>query len=255
MKIAVITGASSGMGREFVLQTSFLYKNLDEIWVIARRKERLEELRKKSGIPLRIFPGDLTKKHVYKDYLTALEKFHPEVRLLVNAAGFGKSGTFHQIAQENRRSQTSMISLNCTALTRMTQMTLPVMGTGSRIINIASAAAFCPQPGFAVYAASKSYVLNFSRALGNELKFRGISVTSVCPGPVDTEFFNVSGNLSDPLKKLCLVNASDVVHKALRDSRKRKNISVYGVQMKVLHLGAKIIPHGLILRVEECIRK
>lgn len=255
MKIAVITGASSGMGREFVLQTSFLYKNLDEIWIIARRKDRMEELRKKCRVPLRIFAGDLTKKQVYRDYFKALEQFHPDVRLLVNAAGFGKSGTFSHIAQENRRSQTSMISLNCTALTCMTQMTLPVMGPGSRIINIASAAAFCPQPGFAVYAASKSYVLNFSRALGSELKLRGISVTSVCPGPVDTEFFNVSGKLNDPLKKLCLVNASDVVHKALKDSRKRKNISVYGIQMKALHIGTKIIPHGLILRAEEYITK
>lgn len=255
MKIAVITGASSGMGREFVLQTSFLYKNLDEIWVIARRKERMEELRKKCRVPLRIFPGDLTKKHIYKDYLKALGQFHPDVRLLVNAAGFGKSGTFSHIAQENRRSQTNMISLNCTALTRMIQMTLPDMGPGSRIINIASAAAFCPQPGFAVYAASKSYVFNFSRALGSELKPRGISVTSVCPGPVDTEFFNVSGKLEDPLKKLCLVNASDVVHKALKDSRKRKNISVYGIQMKALYIGAKVIPHSLILRAEEYITK
>lgn len=251
MKIAVITGASSGMGREFVLQTGVLYKDLDEIWLIARRKERMEELRKKSRIPLRIFAGDLTRKQVFKEYHKALKDFRPEVRLLVNAAGFGKSGTFFHIAETDRRCQTNMIFLNCLSLTRMVQMTLPAMSIGSRIINIASAAAFCPQPGFAVYAATKSYVLSFSRALESELRHRGISVTAVCPGPVNTEFFHVSGKLKAPLKKLCLADASKVVHKALKDSRKRRKLSVYGWQMKAVYIGTKLLPHNFILKVEE----
>lgn len=251
MKIAVITGASSGMGREFVRQTGHFYRDLDEIWVIARRKERLERLRKESSVPLRIFDGDLLKKQVYKQYHSELKEWQPEVRMLVNAAGFGRSGKFTDIASEIKKLQTDMVDLNCRALTRMIQITLPYMGKGGRIINLASAAAFCPQNGFAVYAATKAYVLSLSRALSSELRTRGIIVTAVCPGPVDTEFFRVSGELTAPLKKLTMVKAPAVVRKALKDSRKRREISVYGVPMKAAHIGAKLLPHRLILRAEE----
>lgn len=251
MKIAVITGASSGMGREFVRQTGHFYRDLDEIWVIARRKERLERLRKESSVPLRIFDGDLLKKQVYKQYHSELKEWQPEVRMLVNAAGFGRLGKFADLASESKKLQTDMVDLNCRALTRMIQITLPYMGKGGRIINLASAAAFCPQNGFAVYAATKAYVLSLSRALSSELRTRGIIVTAVCPGPVDTEFFRVSGELTAPLKKLTMVKAPAVVRKALKDSRKRREISVYGVPMKAAHIGAKLLPHRLILRAEE----
>ena len=217
MKIAVVTGASSGMGREFVRQISSFYRSLDEIWVIARRRERLEELRGESRVPLRIFEGNLIKKQVYRELSCALEERQPDIRMLVNAAGFGKSGSVEAIASVDFRAQTDMVDLNCRALTRMTLFCLPYLGRGSRIINLASAAAFCPQPGFAVYAATKSYVLSFSRALGAELRRRGIYVTAVCPGPVDTEFFNISGALTNPLKKLTMAKAEDVVHRALKD--------------------------------------
>lgn len=251
MRIAVITGASSGMGREFVRQIGYFYRDLDEIWVIARRKERLERLRKESRTPLRIFDGDLQKKHLYKQYYSELKEMHPEVRMLVNAAGFGKSGAFIQINSEDKKLQTDMINLNCTALTRMIQLTLPFMKKGGRIINLASAAAFCPQNGFAVYAATKAYVLSLSRALSSELRAMGIIVTAVCPGPVDTEFFTVSGELTLPLKKLTLAKAPDVVRKALKDSRKRREISIFGASMKAVHIITRILPHRLILRTEE----
>lgn len=251
MKIAIVTGASSGMGREFVCQLGFFYKNLDEIWVIARRKERLKRLALRSHIPLRIFTGDLTKKQVYQDLSEQLEEAVPNIRMLVNAAGFGKSGTVEEIAAADRKIQTDMVDLNCKALTKMTTLCLPYMDSGSRIINLASAAAFCPQPSFAVYAASKSYVLNFSRALGAELRKKRIYVTAVCPGPVDTEFFRRSGPLENPLKKLTMARAKNVVRRALLDSRAERTVSVYGSAMKVVWLGAKIMPHGLILKIEE----
>ena len=251
MKIAVITGASSGMGREFVRQVGYFYRSLDEIWVIARRKERLESLRKECRVPLRIFDGDLLKKQVYKQYHNELKEKKPDIRMLVNAAGFGKSGTFSEIASEDKKLQPDMIDLNCRALTRMIQLSLPRMSRGSRIINLASAAAFCPQNGFAVYAATKAYVLSLSRALSSELRSRGIIVTAVCPGPVDTEFFQVSGELTNPLKKLTMAKAPAVVHKALKDSRKRREVSVYGASMKAARIGARLLPHRLILRAEE----
>lgn len=194
MKIAIVTGASSGMGREFVRQLGYFYKNLDEIWVIARRKERLEALAKESRVPLRIFAGDLQKKKVYKELRDALEKEQPDLRMLVNSAGFGKSGSVEEISSEKFRIQTDMVDVNCRSLTRMTLLCLPFLRAGSRIVNLASASAFCPQPYFSVYAATKSYVLSFSRSLGEELRKKGIVVTAVCPGPVDTEFSSFPGN-------------------------------------------------------------
>lgn len=249
MKIAVVTGASSGMGREFVRQISSFYRSLDEIWVIARRRERLEELRGESRVPLRIFEGNLIKKQVYRELSCALEEEQPDIRMLVNAAGFGKSGSVEKIASEELRAQTDMVDLNCRALIRMTLFCLPYLGRGSRIINLASAAAFCPQPGFAVYAATKSYVLSFSRALGAELRRRGIYVTAVCPGPVDTEFFNISGALTNPLKKLTMAKAEDVVRRALKDSRAGREMSVYGIAMRAAFLGTRLVPHGLIMKL------
>ena len=255
MRTAVVTGASSGMGKEFVRQLGYFYKDLDEIWVIARRKGRLEALKKESRVPVRIFEGDLLKKQVYKEYHRALKDLCPDIRMLVNSAGFGKSGSFMDIAGEGKKIQTDMVDLNCRALTRMTQMTIPWMRRGSRIINLASAAAFCPQNGFAVYAATKAYVLSFSRALGSELRSCGIYVTTVCPGPVDTEFFSVSGEFTSPLKKLALVSAPQVVHKALSDSRKKRAVSVYGTGMKAVRLGVKLVPQSLILKAEELFTK
>ena len=170
MKIAIVTGASAGMGREFARQIPYFYKGLDEIWVIARRRERLVSLSGDGVLPYRIFQGDLQKDQVYQDLDQALKEEKPDIRMLVNAAGFGKTGSVKEIAYREPDSQVEMIDLNCRALTRMTLLCLPYIKFGGRIVNLASAAAFCPQPSFAVYAATKSYVLSFSRALGAELK-------------------------------------------------------------------------------------
>ncbi len=255
MKIAIVTGASSGMGREFVHQLEYFYRGLDEIWVVARRRERLEELKQEVRTPLRIFDGDLTKKKVYRGIEETLTDLKPDIRMLVNGAGFGKSGRVEDLAQKERKAQTEMVTLNCRSLTRMTLLCLPYFTKGSRIINLASAAAFCPQPGFAVYAATKAYVLSFSRSLGAEMKDRGIIVTAVCPGPVDTEFFQTSGELSSPLKKLTMASAPKVVHQALKDSRAGKAVSVYGIPMKAVWILTGILPCSLILKAEELFTK
>ena len=118
MRVAVVTGASSGIGREFVRQLEYFYKDLDEIWVIARREERLEQLRKEVNVPLRILRETL-EKHVYRHY-TELVNGTLIIRMLVNAAGFGKRN-FSEIAEKGKRIHTDMIDLNCTALIRITQ--------------------------------------------------------------------------------------------------------------------------------------
>lgn len=247
MKIAIVTGASSGMGREFVRQIGFCYQSLDEIWVIARRKERLDELQKASRLPLRILEGDLLKETVFEQLEEVLKENTPEIRMLVNAAGFGKSGRTDEIFAEDASIQTEMIRLNCEALTRMCGICMPYFSKGSRIVNLSSAAAFCPQPKFAVYAATKAYVLRFSRALGAELKPKGIVVTAVCPGPVDTEFFQVSGAIENVWKQRMMADAPSVVHRALLDARAGKQISVYGFWMRAAHVASKLIPHSWIV--------
>lgn len=253
MRIAVITGASSGMGREFVSQIAKENigenREIEEIWVMARRRDLLESLAKTLPIPARILEGDLTKQTSYAEFKTLLKAEKPDIRILVNAAGFGKSGRAEKIYREDKKSQLAMIDLNCMALSRMTFLCLPYMKKGSIIYNLASAAAFCPQPGFAVYAATKSYVLSFSRALNAELKKRHVQVTAVCPGPVDTEFFQVSGPIDSPLKKLTMAKADRVVKKALSDGKAGKSVSVYGAAMKGTRLLTKLLPHSLLIKL------
>lgn len=249
MRIAIVTGASSGIGREFVRQIEKFYKELDEIWVIARREERLQELKKNMSTYVRIFAGDMQKDLVYKQVLNRLENQTPDIRMLVNAAGFGKTGTVEEISKQDRRLQPQMAEVNCCGLTEMTCLCLPYMSKGSRIVNVASAAAFCPQTRFAVYAATKAYVLSFSRALGEELKEKEIFVTAVCPGPVDTEFFEISGTSASTLKESFMACPKDVVRRALLDSRRKKELSIYGKAMKGARIAAKIIPHKLLLKI------
>ena len=251
MKIAIVTGASSGIGREFVHQLEHFYKELDEIWVIARREDRLQKLKEEMHTYVRIFTGDLAEDLIYKQVLNRLENQNPDVRMLINAAGFGKYGTVEEIARQDKKLQLQMIDLNCRGLTQMVTICLPFMSKGSRVINMASAAAFCPQSRFAVYAASKSYVLSFSRALNEELKDREIYVTAVCPGPVKTEFFDQSGFSDSFTKDAVMVQAKDVVTQALIDAREKKDVSIYGALMKGAKVAAKVIPHKVAMKVME----
>lgn len=248
MRIAIVTGASSGIGREFVKQLPYFYRRLDEIWVIARRRERLEALAQRAPVSLRIFEGDLTEGHVYSKLENTLEAEKPDLCMLVNAAGFGKIGQVSKLAETAPSSQMEMVDLNCRALTRMALTCLPYLSKGSRIIQMASAAAFLPQPSFAVYAATKAYVLSFSRGLGAELEDSGIYVTAVCPGPVDTEFFAVSGSIKASWKTRVMAKPEKVVKQALLDSRNKKAVSVYGTALKTAQVGAKLLPHRLIMK-------
>lgn len=255
MKIAIVTGASFGMGKEFVRQIERFYRELDEIWVIARSEKKLEEIKKSHKTYIRIFAGDMEEDLVYKQVKNRLENQNPDIRMLVNAAGFGKTGTVEEIAKEDKKLQLRMIDLNCRGLTEMTCTCLPWMHKGTRIINLASAAAFCPQAKFAVYAATKSYVLSFSRSLAAELKEKGIFVTAVCPGPVDTPFFEVSGKLPGGMKEAVMADPVQVVKQALIDAKYKKEVSVYGMAMKGAEAATKVLPHGMILKAMSVMEK
>lgn len=248
MNIAIVTGASSGMGREFVLQIAKRYPKLNEIWVVARRKEKLMELAEETGANLRIFDLDLCKPEDFAELQNALEYDKPNVRMLVNSAGAGFLSNFTDTDSAHWE---SLIDLNCKVLTKVTHTVLPYMKKGARILQLASAAAFVPQPGFNVYAASKAYVLSFSRALAQELTERGITVTAVCPGPVKTEFFQVADpdNQTKFFKKLMMAAPQKVVKKALNDAKIGKEISVYGMGMKAFALITKILPHKIFIKI------
>ena len=247
MKIAIVTGASSGMGREMVYQLADRFGGLSEIWVIARRKEKLDEFDGKLPTKVRKFAIDITDPTEREELSEALKQYQPDVKVLVNSAGFGKTGAVGTVSMED---SCGMVRLNNEALVAVTEMVLPYVSENSRIIQFASAAAFVPQPGFAVYAATKAFVLSYSRALAAELKSKKIYVTAVCPGTVNTEFLDLAlnGESLPPYKKLVLSNPKKVVSCAISDSLKGKEMSVYGPVMKLFQILCKLAPHGLIMK-------
>ena len=190
MTIAVITGASSGLGREYVQQTVAQLPNVDEIWLIARRTDRLQAIADEyPNRKFRLLSLDLMKTESFENYRQALAEANADVRLLINSAGFGKLGNF---AEEDTATQIGMVDLNCRALTAMTNITLPYMSKGSGILNVSSIASFAPTPRMAVYCSTKAYVSSLSHALAEELRPLGIHVLAVCPGPMATEFLDVA---------------------------------------------------------------
>jgi hypothetical protein len=224
MNIAVITGASAGIGREFVFAVD-REETLDELWVIARRAERLEELREKCRTPIRPVVLDLSDPDNIEVYRALLQKEQPEIRLLVNAAGCGVFGPF---AEKDLQAQLSSAKLNALALTAMCHVSLPYMKEGGRIVNMGSNSAWQPVPYQAVYGASKSYVLNFSRALGRELRPRGIHVMCVCPGWIRTEFQAVAHHDEYIRYVDRWYGPDEVAAQAMKDLKKKKTVSILG---------------------------
>jgi hypothetical protein len=198
------------------------------------------------NVKLRVLALDLTVLQDVRELTGVLEQSKPHIRMLVNCAGCGRVGDFEISSYEE---QALMVELNCKALTAVTYLCLPYVDDKSRIINVASAAAFLPQPHFAVYSASKAYVLSFSRALRREITDRRVTVTVVCPGPVDTEFFKTADPFGSMgrLKKHFMVSAGFVVRHALDDAAAGSELSVPGVAMKLLYLISRIVPHRLVL--------
>lgn len=248
MKIAIITGASSGMGREAARQIADRFSGLQEVWLVARRMERMQELERMLSVPARCFAIDLTDESQFAVLDNALKKYKPDVKILVNASGFGKIGRIGELPLSD---EGGMIRLNCEALCAVTHMVLPYMSRNSRILQFASAASFLPQPGFAIYAATKSFVLSYSRALREELRPRNIGVTAVCPGPVKTEFFDIAETTGEiPIyKRLVMADPHKVVKRAMRDCMAGKSVSVYGILMKAFFFICKVLPHECILRI------
>ena len=247
-KIAIVTGASSGMGREFVLQLS-QYVSVDEIWVIARRAQALESLKAEVSVPVRPIALDQCKEESFSAFADLLAAEKPDVKLLVNAAGFGKFGTAVNIPVEE---DCRMIDLNCKALVMMTRIVLPYMHAGSHILQLDSLSAFQPVPYITTYGATKAFVLSYSRAMNRELKKDGIRMMAMNPGWVKTEFFNhaLQTNGNEVQYYNHLWEACDVVATGLRDLYKtKKDYSVHGLPVKFQVLLVKIMPHWFVMNV------
>ena len=249
MNIAIVTGASSGMGREFVLQLSE-YVSVDEIWAIARRADALEALKNETSVPVRVIPLDLCDSASFSALETLLASEKPNVRLLVNAAGFGKFGSWHKVSVTD---DCRMIDLNCKALVLMTRLAVPYMEPGSHILQLDSLSAFQPVPYITTYGATKAFVLSYSRAMNRELKPRGIRCMSMNPGWVKTEFFNHAFQTNEDSEVQYfnrLYEARDCVATGLRDLYKsRKDFSVHGLPIQLQVLGVKFLPHRLVMNI------
>ncbi|MBR4073151.1 MAG: SDR family NAD(P)-dependent oxidoreductase [Clostridia bacterium] len=249
MKIAVITGASSGIGAEYAKYVYEMRKNLDEIWVIARRLDRLEELKNRLGDKIRPLSLDITDKECIDSYTALLKKNNAEVALLINNAGFGKLGNFDSLKVEDNA---GMVRLNCEALTVMSAVTLPFMSRDSEIINVCSIASFAPNIRMAVYCSTKAYVMSLSRAMREELKERKINVLAVCPGPMDTEFLNIANitkGTSHTFDTLPRVNVSVMAQKSLKASAKKRAVYTNRIFYKFYRLVAKILPHSIVMKM------
>lgn len=247
MNIAILTGASSGLGQDFLKALTSC--DLDSIWIIARRAERLDSLASafphKNIIPL---PLDITSKDDLIKLENKLKEEKPEVRLLINNAGKGLLSDF---VTADGIALSESIALNCNALTLITRLTLPYMKKGSAVINVSSIASFAPTSRMAVYGATKSYVTSFSRALREELKPRGINVTVVCPGPMKTEFLPVAKiekGKSTAFDYLPYCNPERVAKNAIKSAIRGKAVYTPTAFYKFYRLLAKILPHALVVK-------
>ena len=245
MRIAVVTGASAGIGREFVYAID-REERFDEIWVIARRLDRLEELAANCRNRIRPVALDLLQPESLEDYQNLLQWEKPEIALLINAAGCGVFGPFEE---KELKKQLASASLNALALTAMCHVSLPYMKEGGRIVNMGSNSAWQPVPYQTVYGASKSYVLSFSRALGRELRARGIQVMCVCPGWIKTEFQQVAQHDQYIRYVDRWYGPEEVAAQALKDLKKKKTVSILGHPVRRQVRLVKFLPVNWVMDV------
>ena len=246
MKIAIVTGASSGMGKEFVKELD-RREDFDEIWTVARREDRLLALQSEVKARIRPICLDLSKTESIDRLRVLLEEEKPEVAVLVAASGFGKFKAFLDTPIEDLY---GMIDLNAKALMGVTYHVLPYMKEGGRIYEVDSLSAFQPVPYIGVYGATKAFVLSFSRSLNVELKSRGIRVMAVCPGWVKTEFFDRAVTDDSTIVYYNrFYEAKDVVLHAIKDMKKGKDVSILGFPIRAQVLATKLLPHKIVMRI------
>ncbi len=260
MRIALITGASSGMGEVFAQHIDRDEKNIDEIWLIARRRERLEAVAETLTRPARVVPMDLCAQGSLDELEEMLDAQDAQVGIFVNCAGFAKIGNYEKVSRSDSE---RIIDLNCRAAVSATLAVIPRMRAGDRIVELCSTASFFALPHMNIYAASKNFLLSYTRSLRMELLPKGIIVTAVCPWWVgDTEFLKVAHDneanadtqrdirhFPAPQKK------EDVVRRTLRASRRGQALSTPGVICWVIRLLYRLVPTTTELYFWELLRR
>lgn len=249
MRTAIITGASSGLGREFVRQLADVFPDVECYWLIARRQDRLAEMA--AELPdktVECLALDLCDSMSFVALQEKLATEHPEVAVLINNAGCGYLG---EVGRTETSLQTRMVDLNLRALTAITSMSIPYMEAGSRIINVSSIAAFCPTPRMTVYSATKAYVSAFTLGLSEELRKKGITATAVCPGPMKTEFLDV-GRIAGNSRTFAMLPYCDQVRVAggtLRAAKAGRTIYTPRLFYKTYRVLAKVTPAKLMMKL------
>lgn len=248
--IAIVTGASSGIGKEFFL--SLKGKNpVDEIWVIARGEEKLKALQAETETPIRIFPLDLSKTEAIPVLENALKQEEIQIEYLICASGFGR---FAAVEDDDPAVLQNMVDLNCRSIVGVTTACYPYMKKGGMMLLVASVAAFQPIPYIATYAASKAFVLSYGRALNRELrKSKGAKVLCVCPFWTKTAFFDraISKEQNTVVKKYAVMyQPSQIVTRAWKDAKKKnKDVSICGAYAKGQAWLVKLLPHKMVMNV------
>jgi short-subunit dehydrogenase len=248
--IAIVTGASSGIGRE--LAELFARDGFDLI-LVARRRDALEQLARtlaeRHGVSCDAFPADLTRRLEREHLAARIRTVDQHVDALVNNAGIGTHGYFHETALER---ELEIIELNIAAVTHLTKAVLPGMlaRRRGRILNVSSVAAFQPGPLMAVYYASKAFVQSFSEALAEEVGGSGVTVTAVCPGPTITEFHSAAGIAATaPTVGAPTMTSREVAEAAYRGAARGKRVVVTGLRNKVVLLANRLLSRRRMTRI------
>lgn len=262
--IAIVTGATSGIGHEFVRQLDGeYYGRIDEFWAVGRSRERLEELASSTYAPVRPLALDLTQQASLDELRALLAREDAalanagqeglRISWLVNSAGFGRFGAFGVYGDADPQAQAGtdadMVRLNCLALTELCEMALGYMGPGSRIVNMASVAAYLPISPMATYAATKRFVLDLTRALNEDLRGTGIHACAVCPKAVRTRFWDEAGAASGIGFAFGCERAYGVVRKAIAAAERGRGSIITSPDMKVACAVAKVLPYPVLAGV------
>lgn len=246
MSIAIITGASAGLGQAYFRAVRRRHPELSGIWLIARREDRLREMAADCPIPVTVLPLDLTKDEAYAALSEKLAAEQPTVAVLINNAGLGELAN---MADSDVATQCRMVDLNCKGLTAVTTAVLPYMEQGGYVLNVASIAAFAPNARMTVYSSTKAFVLSLSKGLREELKERRVNVLAVCPGPMATEFLavaNIEGN-SQTFKRLPYCDPQKVADRSLAAAIAGRATYTPRLFFKFYRVLAKLLPHNVIM--------
>ena len=253
MNIALITGASSGIGKEFVKQLADK-KEIDEFWLIARRKEKMLELQEytsKKIVPLTL---DLSVEESYKVIESRLVEYRPNITYLICAAGLGKVGAIKDNSYDDIR---NMLRINIESSVKVTRLTLDYMHEGSHILEIGSIAGFQPMPYFGIYGASKAFIQSYTKSLHEELKHSGIKVTLVCPYWVkDTEFISKAKVKGERYSHYPLATTkSKVVKRAIHANEMNLIVCTPDAISFVDRFVSKVLPNCLYVKIMNFVSK